>query len=66
MNNVIDEDDYTQVVAQLKLELKDLQKEYQDDQSLATYRTITDTDFGSIIKGAQVDNSLEQSTKEAK
>ena len=66
MNNVIDEDDYTEVVAQLKLELKDLQKEYQDDQSLAAYRTITDTDFGSIIKGAQVDNSLEQSTKEAK
>jgi len=46
--------------------LKDLQKEYQDDQSLAAYRTITDTDFGSIIKGEQVDNSLEQSTKEVK
>jgi len=66
INNVIDEEDYAEIVAQLKLELKDLQKEYQDDQSLAAYRTITDTDFGSIIKGEQVDNSLEQSTKEVK
>lgn len=49
MNNVINDPSYKSVVAGLKLKLKKLQKKYDDNKSLADYRKITDTDFGSVV-----------------
>ncbi len=48
MHNVIDDPAYADVVADLKKQLKDLQKQYGDDRTLDEFREISDRDFGRI------------------
>lgn len=48
MNNIINNPEYANVVTELKAQLKALMIKYEDDKSLADFRTITDTDFGHI------------------
>lgn len=48
LNNLAKNEDYQDVLENLKEQLKALQKEYGDDGSLDDYRTITDKDFGGI------------------
>ena len=49
MNNIINDPQYVNVIAELKIQLKDLMKKYENDKSLADFRMITDKDFGSIV-----------------
>lgn len=63
MNNVIEDPAYQNVIVQLKEELKALQETYQDNKSLDEYRIISDTDFGNINSGKQVDADIESSIK---
>lgn len=48
MHNVIHDPRYTAIVADLKSQLKDLQKTYHYDLPIDEYRKITDTDFGKL------------------
>ncbi|SMD33850.1 Arylsulfatase A [Reichenbachiella faecimaris] len=48
MNNAIDDPAYTDIIVQMKIDLKERQKQYGDDESLNEFRAITDTDFGNI------------------
>lgn len=49
INNIINDPQYTNVIKDLKSQLKDLMVKYEDNKSLADFRAITDTDFGSIV-----------------
>lgn len=49
MNNIINDPEYTNVISDLKGQLKELMRKFENDKSLANFRTITDTDFGSIV-----------------
>ena len=59
MNNIINDPQYTNVVSNLKDELKGLMKKYENDKSLQDFRTITDTDFGSIINKEDEETSVQ-------
>ena len=59
MNNIIEDPQYANVVADLKADLKDLMKKYENDKSLADFRIITDTDFGSIIDREDEETSVQ-------
>jgi arylsulfatase A-like enzyme len=48
MNNVINDPRYTATVADLKSQIKKLQKEYKNEFPLEHYKSITDKDFGRI------------------
>jgi hypothetical protein len=48
VKNVINDPRYIQIIADLKSQLRILQKQYDDDKSLDEYRWITDKDFGRI------------------
>ncbi len=48
-NNIINDLQYANVIANLKLQLKELMKKYENNKSLADFRKITDIDFGSIV-----------------
>jgi arylsulfatase A-like enzyme len=48
MNNAIDDPQYAEIIANMKVELAERQVDYKDDQSLEDFRQITDTDFGNI------------------
>ena len=49
INNIINDPEYANVITELKSQLKGLMVKYENDKSLADFRTITDTDFGSIV-----------------
>ncbi|MDY7396803.1 sulfatase [Aureibaculum sp. 2210JD6-5] len=49
MNNIINDPQYSDIISDLKVELKGLMKKYENDKSLAEFRVITDKDFGSIV-----------------
>ncbi len=49
MNNIIADPQYANIVTRLKEDLKGLMVKYENNKSLADYRKITDTDFGSIV-----------------
>jgi len=49
MQNLIDNPEYADVVQDLKKQLINLMVKYEDNKSLTDFRTITDTDFGSIV-----------------
>jgi len=49
MNNIISDPQYTNVVSNLKNQLSDLMKKYENNKSLIDFRKITDTDFGGIV-----------------
>ncbi len=48
LNNLIDNPEYADLIAEMKEQLKAKQKRYNDDGSLDDFRAITDTDFGHI------------------
>jgi len=60
LHNVIDDPIYADVIRSLKLQLKQLQKEYDDNKTLEEYRKISDTDFGSIEKDIDVKKILKK------
>ncbi|APY09633.1 sulfatase [Winogradskyella sp. J14-2] len=59
MNNVINDPQYAIVLSQLKSKLKELMKESGNDKSLADFRKITDTDFGSIVDKKDDETSVQ-------
>jgi arylsulfatase A-like enzyme len=60
MNNLIDDPNYTAVLASLKKELNDLRQSYGDAHGLEEYRKITDTDFGRIRTNHDMVQDLEK------
>lgn len=58
MNNIINDPQYANVINDLKLKLKDLMIKYEDNKPLSDFRTITDTDFGSIVDKKDSETSL--------
>lgn len=60
MYNAINDPRYTRIIASLKSELNDLQKEYDYDLPLDEYRKITDTDFGRIIHRKGSEENVDQ------
>ena len=59
MNNIINDPQYTNVVSDLKVQLKDLMKKSDNDKSLADFRMITDTNFGSIVDKKDDETSVQ-------
>ncbi len=49
INNIINNPEYANVISVLKSQLKGLMVKYENNKSLADFRTITDTDYGSIV-----------------
>jgi arylsulfatase A-like enzyme len=49
LNNIINDPEYTNVLAKLKSELKSLMIKYENYKPLADFRMITDKDFGLIV-----------------
>ncbi len=50
LNNIINDPQYNNVVSKLKIELKGLMKKYQNNKPLDEFKSITNTDFGSIVE----------------
>lgn len=59
LNNIINDPQYTNVISQLKLQLKKLMIKYGDDKSLKDFKTITDKDFGSIVDRLDDETSVQ-------
>jgi arylsulfatase A-like enzyme len=59
LNNIINDPQYANVVSDLKTQLKDLMKKYENDKSIADFRKITDTDFGSIVDHPDDETSVQ-------
>ncbi|MBD0835641.1 sulfatase [Aestuariibaculum suncheonense] len=59
MNNIINDPQYTNVITDLKLELKNLMIKYEDNKSLSDFRMITDSDFGSIVDHEDDETSVQ-------
>ncbi|WP_298511165.1 sulfatase [uncultured Kordia sp.] len=59
VNNIINDPQYASVVENLKGELKNLMKKYENDKSLADFRMITDKDFGSIVDKKDDETSVQ-------
>lgn len=53
LNNAINDQQYASIIADMKIQLKEKMKTYDDDKSIDEFRKITDTDFGNI---SAVDN----------
>ena len=56
---IINDPQYTNVVSDLKVQLKDLMKKSDNDKSLADFRMITDTNFGSIVDKKDDETSVQ-------
>ena len=59
MNNIINDPQYTNVIKDLKSQLKNLMVKYENNKSLADFRAITDTDFGSIVDKEDEETSVQ-------
>ncbi|MDB9721310.1 DUF4976 domain-containing protein, partial [Winogradskyella sp.] len=59
INNIITNPEYASVVLDLKSQLKELMKNSGNDKSLADFRIITDTDFGSIVDKKDSETSVQ-------
>lgn len=59
INNIIADPQYANVVTDLKAQLKALMKKSENDKSLADFRMITDTDFGSIVDRKDSETSVQ-------
>ena len=59
INNIINDPSYSSVVSDLKGQLQKLMKESGNDKSLADFRMITDTDFGSIVDKKDDETSVQ-------
>ena len=60
MNNIYNDPNYTIIVSELKLKLKNLMIKYENDKSLVEFRKITDTDFGRIVDNVKEEESVQQ------
>jgi len=49
MNNIINDPNYTDIITELKADLKALMIKFENNKSLTDFRKITDTDFGNIV-----------------
>jgi len=49
IHNIYNDPQYTNIVSNLKSQLKDLMIEYDNNKSLSDFRKISDTDFGKIV-----------------
>ncbi|WP_232829166.1 sulfatase family protein [Aureibaculum luteum] len=56
MNNIINDEAYSNTISDLKIQLTGLMKKYENNKSLDEFRVITDKDFGSIVD--QKDNEM--------
>ena len=59
INNIINDPQYANVITQLKSQLRGLMVKYENDKSLADFRTITDTDFGLIVDIKENETSVQ-------
>jgi len=59
INNIISDPQYTNIVANLKIKLKDLMNKYENDKSLVDFRKITDADFGAIVENNNGEPSVQ-------
>ena len=59
MNNVINDPQYTNVIKDLKNQLKKLMIKSENNKSLADFRKITDADFGSIVDKVDEETSVQ-------
>ena len=59
VNNIINDPAYANIITKLKSELKQLMIKYENDKSLADFRTITDKDFGLIVEIKEGETSVE-------
>ena len=59
LNNIINAPEYANVVSDLKSQLKELMKKYENDKTLADFRMITDKDFGSIVDHQDEETSVQ-------
>ena len=59
MNNIISDPQYTNVIADLKVQLKGLMQKYENNKSLADFRTITNKNFGAIVEKNKGEPSVE-------
>ncbi len=59
MNNIIADPQYSNVILDLKSQLKELMKKSENNKSLADFRMITDTDFGSIVDKKDSETSVQ-------
>ena len=60
IHNVYNDPQYTNIITDLKKQLKELMIKYEDNKSLAEFRKITDTDFGSIIDRKDDETSVQE------
>jgi arylsulfatase A-like enzyme len=59
INNIINDPQYTNVINELKAQLKELMVKYEDNKSLTDFRAITDNDFGSIVDKEDDETSVQ-------
>ena len=50
INNIIDNPAYSDIIKELKVELKQLMIKYDDDKTIEEFKEITDKDYGNIVK----------------
>lgn len=60
MNNIINDPAYTDVITELKADLKALMIKYENNKSLEDFRIITDKDFGSIVEFKGDEQSVQE------
>jgi len=60
VNNIYNNPNYADVVAELKVKLKNLMIKFENDKSLVDFRKITDTDFGRIVDNINDEESVQQ------
>ncbi|MGK0307064.1 MAG: arylsulfatase A-like enzyme [Urechidicola sp.] len=59
INNIIADPQYANTISNLKIQLKELMKKSENNKSLADFRMITDTDFGSIVDKKDSETSVQ-------
>jgi len=60
VNNIYNDPNYAEVIAELKVKLKNLMIKFEDNKSLVDFRKITDTDFGRIVDDIKDEESVQQ------
>jgi arylsulfatase A-like enzyme len=60
MNNIINNPEYTDIVINLKTQLKELMIKYENNKSLSDFRIITDTNYGLIVDLKDDETSVQE------
>ena len=60
MDNIINNPEYSDIVFNLKTELKELMIKYENNKSLSDFRTITDTNYGLIVDLKDEETSVQE------